>query len=108
MIKQVTTLNAVSAATILTPSFKMKSAFIQNNGTGSCRLSVDGGTITQDDAGTAGTDPTTTTGYRLVAGKELDLSTIWGKNAAFHKPLRAIMESGTTILDIITDDNLST
>jgi len=106
MIKQVTTLNASAAATILTPSLYCHQVTIQNNGAGNVRISFDGGASYSDlVAGGTGTNPTTTTGYKLVAGAYVAQTYLGGKAPP---PIIGIMETGTTTLDITTDDTKST
>ena len=106
MIKQVTTLNASTPAVVLTPSQYCHQVTIQNNGSGTVRLSFDGGaTYTDYITNQTGTNPTTSTGYKLAAGKELGLTLLGGKAPP---PIIGIMESSTTTLDITTDDTKST
>ncbi len=106
MIKQVTTLTASTPATILTPSLYCHQVTIQNNGSGVVRLSFDGGASYTDYAtNQTGTNPTTSTGYKLAAGKEFAITFIAGKSPP---PIVGIMESSTTTLDITTDDTKST
>ena len=113
MIKQVTNVSS-TASTILTPCPYTKFISITNNGSGNVRLSIDGGsTYTDPIDQTSGFDPTASTGFRLVAGAELRIQTApvgpGGIDTGIHKPIRAVLESGTTtVLDIITDDNIST
>lgn len=96
-IKQVTTVSA-AVSTILTPGPNVHTVIIQNNGAGNVRLTIDNGTVTSP----AGTNPTATTGYRLVAGGYLILTYPGDKRPPI---IRAILETGaTTILDIVTDD----
>ncbi len=106
MIKQVTTLNASTAATVLTPSLYCHQATIQNNGSGVVRLSFDGGAAYTDYlTNQTGTNPTTSTGYKLAAGAYVAMTFIAGKSPP---PIVGIMESATTTLDITTDDTKST
>ena len=112
MIKQVTSVGA-TASTILTPAPYTKFIAIQNNGSGNVRLTFDGGSTYIDAIdSTAGTDPTATTGFRLASGAAWQITTTpvgqGGIDAGIHYPIRAILETGTTtILDIVTDDNIS-
>ncbi len=106
MIKQVTTLNASTPATILTPSMYCHQVTIQNNGSGVVRLSFDGGASYTDYlTNQTGTNPTTSTGYKLAAGTYVALTFLAGKAPP---PIVAIMEAATTTLDITTDDTKST
>lgn len=105
MIKQVT---VSTLATILTPSVQMKVGLIQNNDAANdVRLTVDGGSTFTDSYGRTGTDPTTSTGYFLAHGKEISINTVWG-DSGLHKPIRAIAITGSAVLDIVTDDAVST
>ncbi len=99
MIKQVSVSSATKA--ILTPSQQMKVGVIQNNGSVAVRLSIDGGSAH------GGQDPTTTTGFKLAAGKEVDVNTVWG-GSGLHKPIVGVSEGADVTLDVITDDMLST
>lgn len=106
MIKQVAVSNAV--VTILTPSQKMKVGTIQNNGATAVRISIDGGAgYTDARSGDTGTDPSTTTGIRIAAGKELAINTLYG-DAGLHKPIVGISEGSSVTLDVATDDANST
>ncbi len=99
VIKQVTTVSA-TASTILTPGTNVHTVVIQNNGSGNVRLTIDGGSVT------GLTNPTATTGYKLVAGAFLIITYPGDKRPPV---IRAILESGTTTtLDIVTDDASST
>ena len=101
IIKQVTSVSG-TVSTILTPGPNVHTVIIQNNGAGNVRLTIDGGTISSP----SGTNPTATTGYKLVAGAQLIITYPGDKRPPV---IRAILESGTTTtLDIITDDNSST
>lgn len=95
MIFQKTALSS-TALVILQPGLLMRSAVIQNNGSGYVRLSNDGAT-----------SPTTSTGYRLAPGLQYVINTEANATAG-HNKIIAIMESGSTTLDIITDDLTST
>ena len=106
MIKQVTTLNASTPATVLTPSLYCHQVTIQNNGSGVVRLSFDGGaSYTDYITGGTGTNPTTSTGYKLASGAYVAQTYLGGKAPP---PIIGIMESSTTTLDITTDDTKST
>lgn len=99
IIKQVTTVGA-AASTILTPGVNVKTVIIQNNGTGNVRVTIDGGTVT------GLTNPTATTGYKLVAGAQIIITYPGDKRPPV---IRAILETATTTtLDIVTDDASST
>lgn len=75
------------------------------------RLSLDGGAGYVDPVtGKVGTNPTPTTGYLLQAGQQLVISTTvfnGQSQSGLHKPIVAIMVSGTGTLDIITDGTLT-
>lgn len=106
-IAHVTTLSN-SAATIIIPGASAKLIVIQNTGSNAIRLTFDGGsTYTDYLTGKTGTDPTTTSGYLLGAGQQLFLNMLAG-DAGLHKPIRAIMVSGSTTLEIVTDEYGST
>lgn len=95
IIKQVTTVGA-AASTIVTPGVNVKTIIIQNNGAGNVRLGIDGGTVY------GLTDPTASTGYKLVAGAQIIITYPGDKRPPV---IRAILETGTTTtLDIITND----
>jgi hypothetical protein len=64
IIKQVSSVSA-TASTILTPGVNVHTVVIQNNGSGNVRLTIDGGSVN------GLTNPTATTGYKLVAGAQL-------------------------------------
>lgn len=101
IIKQVTTVSG-TVSTILTPGPNVKTVIIQNNGSGDVRLTIDGGSI----ASPAGTNPTATTGYLLVAGAQLIITYPGDKRPPV---IRAILRTATTTtLDICTDDSSST
>ena len=105
---QVKNLNASGSSVVLIPGQYAKIIIIQNNGSNSVRLSLDGGTGYQDAVtGKFGTNPTPTTGYLLPAGQQLTISTPAASSngdPGTHKPIVAIMVTGTTILDLITDE----
>lgn len=104
-IGKVTGLTTSAAAVIVVPGTYAKVIIIQNNGSNSVRLSIDGGaTYTDQQTGKTGTNPTTTTGILLPAGAQIIIST-QPSAAGIHRPIVAIMVSSTTTLDIITDDS---
>lgn len=97
-IKSVTTVSA-TASTIVTPGTNIHTLAIQNNGSGSVRISFDGGTVY------GLTDPTASTGYLLPAGQQIIMTYPGDKRPPV---IRAILVSGTTTtLDIVTDDSQS-
>jgi len=101
IIKQVTSVSG-TVSTILTPGPNVRTVIIQNNGSGNVRLTIDNGSITSP----AGTNPTATTGYKLVAGAQLIITYPGDKRPPI---IRAILETATTTtLDICTDDTGST
>lgn len=101
IIKQVTTVAAVPL-TILTPGPNIHTVVIQNNGAGNVRLTIDNGSVSSP----AGTNPTATTGYKLVSGAQIIITYPGDKRPPI---IRAILENATTTtLDIITDDTGST
>lgn len=103
MIAQVTTLTT-AVGTIIIPGAACKTIIIQNNGSVNVRLSFDGGsTYTDHITGKKGTDPTVSTGYKLVNGSQVSIATAYG-DSGLHKPIRAITETGTATLDIVTDE----
>lgn len=100
-IKVVTSVGA-TASTILTPSSSTTVITIQNNGSGTVRLGFDGGTTNRAKSTP---DPTSSIGYRLVAGASVTLTVPPGG----FPQIRAILESGTTTtLDIGTNDPYAT
>lgn len=106
MIKQVTV--SSTAIRLLQPGPGMKKFALQNNGAVNVRLSFDGNTDMISVAGkAAGTAPTSTTGYRLAAGKE------WVETAAQFpsigiRSIWAISEGADVTIDVVTDDKDST
>ena len=108
---QTKNLSTAGSSVILIPGGQAHIIVIQNNGSNSVRLSLDGGAGYLDPVtGKYGTNPTPTTGYLLAAGHQL---TIWTpamgsggptNDPGTHKPIVAIMVSSTTTLDITTDD----
>lgn len=106
MIKQVTGLTNAAAALVVTPSDRTRLLIIQNNGAGNVRLSFDGGSANNQPYGNqpAGTDPTSTTGYKLATGQQLVINALAG-GGGLHYAIYGRLESATTTtLDIITDD----
>lgn len=105
-VGQIKNLSASGSSVIIVPGSDTKIIVIQNNGSASVRLSLDGGTGTIVNGG-RGTNPTPTTGYLLAAGQQLTITTAPYTGASpdptLHKPIVAIMVTGTTTLDIITD-----
>jgi hypothetical protein len=100
-IKQVTGLSG-TVKTLIVPGPRATWICIQNNGSNSVRITVDGGsTYTDPNTGNPGTDPTASTGYLLAAGQQLVILTAPG---TFLLPIRAIMVTGTTTVDIVTND----
>lgn len=106
--KQVTTLTNAAVATILTPGPGVKLITIQNNGSGNVRLSFDGGaSYTNPQTKQVGSNPTTSTGYRLAAGASL-IITVQPNPNGIRNPIVGILEtSTTTTLDISTDESSS-
>ena len=100
-IKQVTGLSG-TVKTLMIPQSRATYICIQNNGSNNVRLTFDGGsTYTDPNTNNPGTDPTTSTGYLLAAGQQLVILTAPG---TFLLPIRAIMVSSTTTVDITTND----
>jgi len=109
MVKQVTSLTTGAVATILTPGPNCRFWSVQNIGANQVNVSIDGGTTYIDTNGKAGQDPTTGAtglGYILPAGQALTSTMDVGGNS-LRKPVRAIMATGTTTLNIVTDDSNS-
>ncbi len=89
----------------MVPGTYCKVLIIQNNGSNSVRLSIDGGpTYTDQQTGKAGTNPTTSKGILLPAGAQIIIST-QPSASGIHRPIVAIMVSSTTTLDIVSDDS---
>lgn len=105
-VKTITGLNASGSSVILQPGSDTKVIVIQNNGSNSVRLSLDGG-VSYIVNGGHGTNPTPTTGYLLAANQQLTISTPpytgTTPDPSLHKWIVAIMVSSTTTLDIVTD-----
>jgi hypothetical protein len=104
-VGQVTSLNASTAKVIVVPGTYCKVIVIQNNGSNDVRLSIDGGTTYTDvTTGKTGSNPTTSTGILLKAGQQITITTI-PTASGIHRPIVGIMATGTTTLDIVTDDS---
>lgn len=105
-IGQVKNLNASGSSVIIVPGSDTKVIIIQNNGSNSVRLSIDGGVGTIV-GGKSGTNPTPTTGILLAAGQQITIATTpytgTTPDPTLHKPIVAIMVTSTTTLDIVTD-----
>ena len=110
-IGQSKNVNASGSSVVCVPGPDDQIIIIQNNGSNSVRLSFDGGAgYVPPTGGKAGTNPTPTTGYLLPAGQQVVLSTApYSANGLpnLHKPIVAIMVTGSTTLDIITDGVLT-
>lgn len=106
-IGQVKNLSATGSSVIMIPGSDDQIYTIQNNGANSVRLSYDGGAgYFSVNGGKAGTNPDPTHGYLLAAGAQVTFSTVpYGSSSMpnLHKPIVAIMVTGTTTLDIISD-----
>ena len=117
-LKQVTGLTTGAAATILVPPPNTKLIVIQNLGANAVNITVDGGSTYTDlntGVGTAtGNDPTTgATGLGIVIPPlasgipgSFVISTI-ASDSGLHKPIRAIMQTSTTTLNISIDCDLT-
>lgn len=107
MIAQVTT-GFTAVGDLLIPGQACKLLSIQNNGTGSWRLSFDGGSGRSTN-GKPGTDPTQSIGYLLNPGMQLPFTFAQFPSIG-PRTIRAVFvaASGTQLLDICTDDNDST
>ena len=112
---QVTTLNTTTVKTILVPGYRCKAYVISNIGANAVNLTIDGGSTFNSTQGggnspTYGTDPTTGAtglGIPLAAGGQYMFTTM-PADSGLNKPVRAIMQTGTTTLNISTDDVQST
>ena len=106
-VGQCKNLSTAGSSVICIPGATDQLIIIQNNGSNSVRLSLDGGVAYIDPiTGKAGTNPTPTTGYLLPAGQQLVIATVPYSSVAssgLHKPIVAIMVTSTTTIDIITD-----
>ena len=107
---QVTALNTSTAKTLVVPGAHCLWITIQNVGGNQVNLGLDGGSAYTDPwTGTTGTDPVTgsspTNGaIVLAAGQSITLYGPWFVGV----PIRAIMATGTTTLQISTSDASST
>ena len=111
-IGQVKNLSAAGSSVVCIPGATDQVIVLQNNSaTTSMRFSLDGGAGYIDPiTGKPGTNPTPTTGYLLLPGQQITISTTPFNNVSqggLHKPIVAIMVSGTGTLDIITDGTLT-
>lgn len=110
-IGNVAGLTATGSSVICVPGADDQLIIIQNNGSNSVRLSFDGGAgYVPPTGGKTGTNPTPTTGYLLAAGAQVILSTppyASSSLSGLHKPIVAIMVTGTTTLSIVTDGVLT-
>ena len=110
-IGQVKNLNASGSSVVIVPGSDTKVIVIQNNGSNSVRISIDGGVGTIINS-KPGTNPTPTTGILLTAGQQITITTApytgITPDPTMHKPIVAIMVSSTTTLDIITDGTADT
>jgi hypothetical protein len=109
---QVTTLTTSAVKTILVPGPNVKAIIISNIGANAINMTIDGGSTFTDNVTNqkTGTDPTTGAtglGIPLAAGGQYSITTIPG-GAGLIKPIRAIMQTSTTTLNISTDDTEST
>jgi len=111
MVKQVTSLTTGAVATLVTPGKDCHLISIQNIGSNQVNLSYDGGTAYTDlRTLKKGQDPTTGAtglGYVLPGGQALVI-TIDEGGPSFRLPIVGIMATGTTTLNITTDDAYST
>jgi hypothetical protein len=110
--KHITTLGA-AAAVIVNIGANATVCNIQNSGANDVRLSLDGGAAFVDPTvpgSTYGTNPTAALGYLLKAGTSLTISLTKYTTGAIglHRPIVAIMVSGSTTLEVSTDDTGST
>lgn len=114
---QITSLSTSSVKTILVPGTLCKCIVLSNLGAGAINFTIDGGS-TWPAAGTTiggakygpGTDPTTGAtglGIPLAAGATYTITTMPG-DSGLNKQIRAIMQTGTTTLNVSTDDYTST
>ena len=114
-LKQVTGLSTSAAATIVIPGWACKVILIQNIGANAVNVTIDGGsTYTDPLTQKVGTDPTTgSTGLGIVIPAASNgvpgslMITTQAGDAGLHRQIRAIMQTGTTTLNISTDDTQS-
>ena len=110
----VTSLSTSTVSTIVAPGPHCWFVIIQNLGTNAVNVTLDGGTTYTDMAGYHGTDPTTGStgkGYQIPpasSGVPGYLYVTAQPNTGLLLPIRAIMQTGTTTLSIVTSDTLST
>lgn len=109
---QVTTLSTSAAKTILVPGPNVKAIILSNVGGNAINMTIDGGSTYTDNItnNKTGTDPTTGAtglGIPLAAGATYSITTQPG-GSGLIKPIRAIMQTSTTTLNISTDDTEST
>lgn len=107
-VGQVAALTSAGSSVICVPGIDDQLIVIQNNGTNAVRLSFDGGAgFVSVSSGKSGTNPTPTRGFLLAPGAQIILSmpvySAPGSGSGLHKPIVAIMVTGTTTLDIMTD-----
>jgi hypothetical protein len=114
-LANVTTLSTSAVATIFIPQGKENLIIILNKGANAVNITIDGGstyTDLQGPTGNAGVDPTTgATGLGITIPPlangipgSYTVTTAPG-SIGFHKPIRAIMQAGTTTLSIIVDQD---
>lgn len=114
-LASVTSLTTGTVKTIFIPQGKEHLIIILNKGAAAVNVTIDGGSTFIDPtapAGNAGVDPTTgATGLGITIPAlangipgSYTVSTQPG-DSGFHKPIRAIMATGTTTLSIITDQD---
>lgn len=103
MLAQVTT-GFTSAGPLVIPGQACKTLVLQNNGTGSWRISFDGGT----GGSRNGSDPTTSKGYLLAPGMQLPMTLAQYPTFGPKVIVGIFVGDGTQLLDIITDDKDST
>jgi hypothetical protein len=94
-----------SAGPVLIPGASCKFIALQNNGTGTWTLSVDGGGTS---TGNGGTDPSATTGYILAPGATLFLTAAQYPTLGLRSIVGFFVGGGTQELRITTDDKDST
>jgi hypothetical protein len=108
----VTTVATTSAVTILNPTPGTTLITIQNasTSTGQVNLTFDGGSAyTNPFSGKTGSDPTTTItgkGYWLAVGQQITIN-VPASDTPGHLPVRAIMATGTAIISITINDQIS-
>lgn len=111
---QVTSLSTSAVSTIVIPGPHCWFVTIQNIGANAVNITLDGGSTFTDTTGRKGTDPTTgSTGKGLVipaasGGTPGAVYLSAQPNTGLLLQIRAIMQTGTTTLNIITSDTQST